>query len=311
MKNHIKFIITLTILCVMASGLAYSQYAGKARIKGLVTAEDGAPLENVKVKLFSQNAGSGFDTKTGKDGKWEAMWVRGGNWDLDFEKIGYDVKKITIAVQELGKETEVSVKLKKMEGLLLTKDLLDELEKGNTLFNAKKIDEAEAVYQKLLKDNPDAYIINLSIGNCYFERQNYDKAIEFYSKVFKDEPKSSKAMIAIGNCYNQKKDLNKAIEWYNKIEMEKLDNIDVLYNIGIFYFNKGQSDKALPYLLKAIQVKPDFLDGIYQLGMVYLGLNKMDEALALYDRYLTLDATSAQAKIVKDIVNSLRPKGKK
>jgi tetratricopeptide (TPR) repeat protein len=309
MKHQLKIVFALVLVCALASPLLVAQ---KARMRGVVTAEDGVtPIPGVKIKMFSYRGSNRSETVSDKEGKWEAFWVNGGNWDLDFEKLGFDVKKISVAIDESGKIFDFPVKLKKLEGLMLTKELYDELEKGNTLFNAKKIDEAEAVYQKLLKDNPDAYIINLSIGNCYFDRQNYDKAIELYSRILKDEPKSAKAAIAIGNCYNQKKDLNKAIEWYNKIEIEKLDNVDVLYNIGIFYFNKGESEKALPYLLKSIQLKPDFLDGMYQLGMVYLGLNKMDDALALYDRYLTLDATSAQAKIVKDIVKDLRPKGKK
>ncbi|NIQ17596.1 MAG: hypothetical protein GTN43_02185, partial [Candidatus Aenigmarchaeota archaeon] len=55
---------------------------------GYVYDEQGTPIEGVTVKLFSHYAQSGFDVQTDRDGKWVAAGIRGGTWDVDFEKPG-------------------------------------------------------------------------------------------------------------------------------------------------------------------------------------------------------------------------------
>lgn len=294
---------------IFFSFLALSQdYAGKARIQGIVTDEEGEPLEGVKVKLLCVKVESGFETVTDSNGRWKGSWIRGGTWHIDFEKIGYASKNISTEVSELTKNPPIEVKMKKAEGLVVTDDLKKNFEKGNMLYEEGKYEEAIEVFKAIIEDFPDAYIINMNIGNCYFQMEDYSQAEEYYLKVLEKDSKNHTVMIAIGNCYSNRGDSAKAFEWYKKIEIEKIDDPVVLYNIGTFFYNSSQFDEALKYFRKALDIQKDFLDGIYQSGLAYLALGNNAEALNEFENYLKYDPDSERASQVKGFIELLKKK---
>src|SRR4030042_5904993 len=108
----------LTALLLSAFSLALAQgYKGQGRASGLVTDEAGNPLEGVKVKLFSVKAQSGFETTTNAKGEWKAYYIRGGVWNIDFEKESYVPKKLAAEFKEFDRNPPVEVKMARIEGL--------------------------------------------------------------------------------------------------------------------------------------------------------------------------------------------------
>lgn len=302
------FILFVFLFSFAQQALAQA-YSGTSRIKGLVTDENGQPLSEVKVTLYHVQTDSGFETKTNAKGEWQANMIRGGDWYIDFSKTGYEVKKISVRVTEgQTRGPVIETKLKKLEGLVITKEVLDQLEKGNKLFDEGKIDEAMAVYSDLLAKNPEAYVINYSIGNCFFAKEDYDKAIEYYEKVIEKNAQFVPALIAIGNAYINKKDVDKAMEWYSRIDISKIDDAVVLYNIGTIYFNHSRHDQALKYYQKAVAIQPDFTDALYQLGLTQLTLGHFKEAMEAFQNYLKIDAESDRAVQVKNFIEFLKTK---
>ena len=299
----------LLFLILFSSLFVFSQdYKGKGRIFGYVYDEEGNPLEGVRVKLFSLRVQDGFSTVTDSTGKWVASWIRGGGWNVDFEKIGYMAKKISIQISEIIRNPTVEVNLKKMEGLSITKDIEQELVKGNKLFEEEKYEEAVKAYEKILEEFPDVYIINKNIGNCYFKQEKYEKAEEYYRKVLEKVPSESSVMLAIGNCYTNRGENEKALEWYRKIEFEKLDDPIVLYNIGTNFYNSSQFKEAFKYYKKAIEIQDDFLDALYQLGLCYLNLSQYPDAITTFENYLKYEPDSERASQVKGFLEFLKKK---
>lgn len=288
-------------------GLVYSQvYKGKGRVAGVVTDEEGNPLEGVTVKLFYVKEQQGFSVKTDKEGKWIAPWIRGGQWYIDFEKVGYAPKKISVELQEFKKNPEIKIALKKIEGLIVTDEIREQLEKGNQLFDEKKYDEARAVFEKILAENPDAYPIWKNVGNCYFAQEKYDLAEQAYMKILEKDPDNTDAMIAIGNTYQNRGQTEKAFEWYGKVDVNKISDPVVIYNIGTIYYNSGQFKEALVYYQKAVEKDKNFTDAIYQLGLTYLNLQKNKEAIETFEKYLKIDPDSSRAEQVKAFLNYLK-----
>jgi len=297
------------ILFLLAGVAGFAQdYKGKGRVVGYVFDEQGNPLEEVKVKLFSLKAQQGFEVVSEKDGKWVASWIIGGGWNVDFEKLGFMPKKIAIEVQEYQRNPEININLKKAEGLVITEELKTELNKGNQLFEEKKYDEAAAVYEGILTKYPDAYIINKNIGNCYFQQEKYDQAEAYYQKVLEKDQANADAMLLIGNCYANRGQAEKALEWYGKIEFEKLGDPIVLYNVGTNYYNNSKFEEALKFYKKATEIQKDFPDGLYQLGLTYLTLGNYPEAIAAFESYLKIDPDSARANQVKSFLEFLKKK---
>ncbi len=302
---------SMCFACIMIffSVLAFSQdYKGKGRVTGTVADEQGNPLEGVTVKLMHVKLKSGFEVVTNDKGVWKASWIKGGTWYIDFLKPGYDPRNISVELYELRQNPPIELTLKKGEELVLTDTLKEDFQKGNTLYEEGKYEEAIEVYNKILGDAPDAYIMNLNIGNCYFQMEDYNQAEEYYMKVLEKEPENTKILQAIGNCYSNRGDTVKALEWYNKIEIDKIDDPIVLYNIGTHFYGASQFNDALKYYAKSVEVKEDFLDGIYQLGLVNLAMGNNAQALSQFENYIKHDPDSERASQVRGFIEFLKKK---
>lgn len=309
MSKKRSILIILAIIMISLPFFCHSQAEGKCRMKGAIKDQDGNPLPGVTVKLYSFRADAGFDTKSDKNGIWKAMWIRSGKWNLDFEKAGYEPKKLTTNLKASSKIVEIPLSMKKLAGMVLKKDLMKDFEKGNKLFSEKKYDNALTVYTHILQEFPDSYIINLNVGNCYFEKQEYEKAVAAYQKVLEKEPDNTKAMITIGNSYSNMNQPEKALAWYKKIDVAKIDDPVVLYNIGIFHFNANNLQGAVDFLKRSTELKEDFLDGWYQLGMAYMGTGDNAAAIKSFETYLSHDKESETAKQVEEILKALKAPG--
>ena len=297
------------ILLLLASAIVLSQaYRGKGKVRGYVFDEEGDPLEGVKVKLFSVRAQSGFEAVTDADGMWKAYWIRGGTWNVDFEKIGYKPKKIRAEFKELSKNPDIEIKMEKIEGLVITEELKVELKRGNALFDEGEYEPAIEVYKKIIEEFPDVYIVNKNIGNCYFQMESYAQAEEYYLKVLEKDPDNSDTMLLIGNTYANRGETEKALEWYRKIEFDKIDDPTVLFNIGTNFYNNSNFEEALKYYQKAVEIQDDFLDGIYQLGLTNLTLGNYQEAVDIFEDYLKHDSDSERASQVRGFIEFLKTK---
>lgn len=304
MKKEWFLIIVLLIFTV--SVLLSQGYQGKGKIKGYVHDEEGNPLDGVRVKLFSLKAGAGFETTTDMSGEWKALWIRRGTWNIDFDKMGYEPKKISINIKENKRNPDIEISLKKIEGLVFTEKLKEFLRQGNTLYEQHEYEQAIEVFQNMLEEYPDAYIIHLNIGNCYFQMEQYDQAEQYYKNVLEKDPGNTNALIAIGNCYTNQGQKEEAMEWYNKVKFEEIDDPTVLYNIGNSFYENSQYEEALKFYKQAVKKQDDFLDARYQLGLTYISLARHQEALAEFESYLEHDSDSGRASQVKGFMDYLK-----
>jgi tetratricopeptide (TPR) repeat protein len=302
-------ILLLLLFFLAAQTFVYSQgYKGKGRVKGLVTDQEGNPLEGVTVKLYCERGASGFEVTTDDQGEWRANYIRGGPYDIDFEKSGYMPKKINVNISEFGKNPDIELTLQKIEGLVVTDELKEELKKGNDLFDQEKYEEAIQAYQAILEKAPETYILYRNIGNCYFQMEKYEKAEEFYLKVLENEPDDTESILGIGNTYANRGQNEKALEWYNKIAFDKISDPLVLFNIGSNFYSRGKHQEALKYYRKAVELKGDFQDARYQLGLVNLTLGNNQEAIDVFQEYLKYDSESGRADQVRNFIEFLKKK---
>ncbi len=299
------------LLILLINLLVFSQdYKGKGRVIGYVFDEEGKPLEGVTVKLFSIRAQSGFEVMTDASGKWIASWIRSGAWNIDFERVGYMPRKISVQIKEYGQNPPIEINLKKAEGLVVTDELKAALREGNELFNEERYEEAIQVFGKILEENPEVTIINKNIGNSYFQMEKYEEAEEHYTKVLEKDPDNNEIMLLIGNCYANRNVNEKALEWYNKIKFDEIKDPIVLYNIGTNFYNLSQFEEALKYYKRAVEIQEDFLDGLYQLGLAHLNLGHYEDSLKVFETYLRhdKDPDSERALQVKSFIEFLREK---
>lgn len=308
MKRIFTITIVMTILAVVISStFVWSQaYRGRGRVKGKVTDTEGNPLEGVVVRLFNVDKQAGFEVKTNKNGEWLAAFIKGGQWNIDFEKPGYMPKKITVHLKELGRNEDINIQLEKIKGPAIPTELLDRVEESNQLFNQKKYDEALQILQKLVNEYPDVKVLHWNIGNIYFAKGEYQKAVDEYLLAKDEYPDKTEFWMAVGNAYMQLKQFDKAMEAFNQIGIEKIDDPTTLYNLGEVFFAQNQMDMAIKALKRAVELKPDLLDALYLLGTAYIGVGDKENAKAILQQYLQYDQTSERAKEVDLLLKSIQ-----
>jgi tetratricopeptide (TPR) repeat protein len=305
-KKMKKSILIALCLLLIAGTLSAQNWKGKGRLEGTITDEMGAPLAGVKVKLTYVKDNEGFEVVTEADGVFHANWIRKGAWNLDFFKPGYEMKAITINANEYTKNEPITISMKKASGIVLTDEIKADLNKANDLFDQKNFPAALEVYNAIIAENPDIYILYKNVGNCYFAQEQYDKAEEAYLKILEKEPENADAMVLIGNTYANRNDGDKAMEWYGKIDIEKIKDSTVLVNIGINYLNIGKSEDALKYFKQAVVVNPNDLDALYRLGLAYISSTDSADAVECFENYLKIDSTSERADQVRRFLDYLK-----
>ena len=304
-----RFWFILVVQVLLTVSLTFPQaHKGRGKMGGVVSDKRGNPIEGVKVKLFSARAGSGFETLTNKKGEWKALWIAGGRWNIDFEKSGYEPKKINVEIREFQKVPDLEVELKKAEGMIVSDDLKAALEEGNRLYDEGKYDEAIGVFREMLQQYPDTYIIHMNLGNSFFQMEKYKEAVESYQKVLEYDTGNIDALVAVGNSYFNLGQIDVAMEWYNKIKIEEIKDATVLYNVGNSFYENSRQEEALRYYRRAVEIKKDFLEAKYQLGLTLIALEKQGEALKEFEEYLKYDSESSRASQVRGFIEYLKKK---
>jgi tetratricopeptide (TPR) repeat protein len=301
-----KALILAVGVLLAASVLAAQEWKGQGRVPGIVVDDQGNPIEGVRIKFFCPKFDGGFETKSGKDGRWLGAWMRSGLWNIDFDKIGYQPVHKSLQMNQFEKYKEMRVVMRKIEGLVVSEDMKKDLVAANELFDKKDYAGAIEAYKAFLVKFPDAYFINRNIGNAYFLLEKYDEAEAAYKEVLAKNPNDVEATIGIGNCYANRGDDTAAMEWYGKVALDKIDDTNLLYSVGLTYFKMSKLPEAAAYFEKAVSLDENNLDALYQLGITYTALNEKDKAIVTFEKYLKVDPDSERAAQVKGFLDYLK-----
>ena len=315
-----KRVFLIIVFLLFTFSILFTQNTqGRAKLRGVVTDLEGKPLRGVMVKLFSVRA-NGFHSqvpKTDGSGKWKALFVRGGRWKIDFEKVGYATAKMNVELAFTGGkytpfvsgeiQEVIQVKMQKLKGPSLGENIVKEIEQVQVILSEQRIEDALKRFLQIkekYKEVEGIAFVNLYIGNCYSMLEKYEKAIEYFKAAVEKYPENKDLIISIGNSYNNLKKFDKAMEWFNKISTDDINNEDSLYNIGVIFYNSSKYEEALKYFKKSTEVNPKFAEGFYQLGMTYTAMNKVQEAVETLKKFIEMAPDSPNYQTAKAIIDA-------
>jgi tetratricopeptide (TPR) repeat protein len=307
-----KILIFLPLIVLLLTPLLYSQ-PGKGRIRGLVLDEQsGQPLAGVTVKMYIERTAQFLQPSpvTDKEGRWLVNFLQTGMYTLTFELVGFAPQQVSFRVgfdPEAQKEV-LTVKLRKIQGVLASEDVLGQAKKADKLFQEKKYGESLAILEKIIKNHPELYVLFKNIGTCYFAMEDFENAVAAFMKVYEKQPDRPDILADIANTYNNWGKKEEAAEWYKKVPLEEMRDIDTAYNAGVVFYNAGSPADALKYFKKSVEIDTEFAEGYYQLGMASVATNCNEEAIAAFQKFLQLAPDSPQAATAKTIVEALTKK---
>lgn len=130
------------------------------------------------------------------------------------------------------------------------------LRRANQLKRAGKLEEAIALYHRVIELNPHLSWAYHNLGNALIEQGNLDRAAACYLESIKINPNSAWLYYRLGEALAQQGDLEAAIELFQKAIALKPDCYKFYDSMGWVLNQQQNFDKALKNYQKSIEINP-------------------------------------------------------
>jgi thioredoxin-like negative regulator of GroEL len=318
--------LAVAFLCIASMLAASEDWRGNNRLSGfIVDKTTGKPVPNATVKLRIQKGERGGpDVTADGNGRWAVLGMTSGMWNLDVEAPGYVVRQIgNVAVSEGQRLPPMKIEMEpavvvaattteappveevKIGGQVVSKDIADAVDAGNTALNAKNYKEAVADYEKASAAMPTFMPIRFALARSYYGAGDLKKAVATMSDVYEADPSNARNAMLYANMLLEDSQLEKGRAIVDKLPADAVD-ATALTNIGIVLMNKKQPGAARDYFTKVIAANPKDADGYYYRGLAAIQAGKAKEAKPDFEKVIELAPGSDQAKEAKEYLKSIK-----
>lgn len=160
-----------------------------------------------------------------------------------------------------------------------------------------RLQEAEAIYRAILKQDPDQPVALNLLGMVATQTGNFDAAIDLLNRAISIVPDYSVALCNLGNVYKEREQLDKAIEIYQRALRAQPDYATAHFNLGMTYKRRNQLNDAIRSLENAIQYNADYDKAHTSLADIYKSREDTAPAIAHYRQALAINPGQINALI--------------
>lgn len=280
----------------------------EGRIEGVVTDNEGNPLEKVAITIVSSKMSSRkFEVKSRKNGKFVQIGIWPGYYQVRFVKSGFAPQSHEVRVS-IAETTRLEVKLEKVqeaaERLLSDADQL--FLKGSNFYENEKYEEALSSYKDAIKLNATQWGYHFNLGLVLKKLQNREASIDAFQEALKLNPNSYSSYSELGEAWAKNADYEKAKTFYLKASELSPNDPDAFYNLGVVLTNSGNSEEALKHFLRAVEVQENYADAFYQIGTIYISKGQTEDAVKNLEKFLELAPEHPNAKIAQQLLEYLK-----
>lgn len=164
----------------------------------------------------------------------------------------------------------------------------ESLMRAVSLHQSGKLEEAEAIYHSLLRNNPnDSHALHY-LGLIALQQGRYPDAVELISKAIRVSPGIPAFHCNLGNAYRNLNQYDSAIAAYRKaIQLDPAFEA-AHSNLGNALKDSGRLVEAIEHYRKALSLSPNFAGAYCNLGSALKDMGEMEEALAYLRKALSL-----------------------
>jgi len=148
-------------------------------------------------------------------------------------------------------------------------------------------DEADRLYAKLVKKNPDYFDALNLYGVFKYQQGQYQAAFDLLKKATRIHPRSASALNNLGIVLCHLKRPDEAVEAFERALALDPSDANSLNNRGNALLDLDDVEPALASFDAAIRVQPNFLNAYINRGRALMRLKSYEDALTNYDRALT------------------------
>ncbi|HEX6624269.1 MAG TPA: tetratricopeptide repeat protein, partial [Pyrinomonadaceae bacterium] len=303
---------------LVAASATFAQVRGTGRLQGPVTdAATSKPIEGATVTItMAQGSTQPIVTRTNARGKWSALGLTGGAWNVDIEAKGYATSRGSVNVS-MGQlmppiNTALTAEAPQQEEAAVAtspgvpQEVIDAINNGQALMAAEKYKEAVVELEKALPALPDNMSLKQVTAQAYYKAGELKKAIELLEVVTKSPESNNGLVLLLTNLYLENGQLDEAKALLGTLPPDAITDPTVYMNIGILFLNKNNPGEAVNYLTSAVDMDMTRADTLYYRGLAYLQQKKNKEAKADFEKVLQLSPDSAEGRDAKQLIDSLK-----
>jgi tetratricopeptide (TPR) repeat protein len=311
--------ILVAVLALFVASAAMAQVRGKGRLQGTVSDESGKPVAGASVTIApADGSTTPIKSKTDAKGRWSALGLTGGQWNVDIEAPGYQpsrgsanvseiqmIPPIKTTLQKAVEETEVPASEIKTAPSV-PQEAVDAVTAGQAYMEAQKYKEAVAEFEKALVHIPDNVSLQQVLAQAYYKSGELPKAIAMLEKLTAADPSNTPQAILLTNLYLENGQLDQGRAMLQNLPAGSITDPTVYVNVGILFLNKNNAADALTYFGKAVDLDMTRPESYYYRGLAEVQLKKMKEAKASFQKVVELAPDSAEGRDAKQMLADLK-----
>lgn len=201
------------------------------------------------------------------------------------------VNSSTANTQEVVKRLNVSQLFTEAEDSQKAEQLFLQ---GNSLFDARRYQDAIAIYEEAITAKPDSADIWINRGNALASLQKYKDALSSYDKAIALQPEKDEAWYNRGNVLMTLQNYPDAVAAYNKAIALAPNQAAAWINRGISLSKLQRYEEALKSYERAIAINPNKAEAYYNQACTYALLGKVELATKNLQKAIKFDAMKYQ-----------------
>jgi predicted O-linked N-acetylglucosamine transferase (SPINDLY family) len=162
------------------------------------------------------------------------------------------------------------------------------------LHRAGRLDDASAIYQQLLTDNPDDADAAHLLGLVHYRNNDFDSAIRLIQGAVERDPDNPIYHANLGNVLKDAGRLTDAIAAYRRALELNPGDAAIHNNLGYVLQVSGIMDEGIGHYRKAINLRPGDYRAHYNLGNALFLTGKSEEAVTAFREAANLNPQFAE-----------------
>jgi tetratricopeptide (TPR) repeat protein len=169
------------------------------------------------------------------------------------------------------------------------------LERAVRLHQGRKLDEARAIYEQVLRLQPRNFDALHLLGTLLAQTGHRHEAVDLIERAIAVDGRNATAYYNLGNVLRDLKRTEEAIARYDKALALNPNASDAHCNRGNSLLDLGRPAEALGSFEAALRIRPDYIRALVNAAAALIDLRRPEEAIAHCDRVLALEPNQATA----------------
>ncbi len=168
-------------------------------------------------------------------------------------------------------------------------------EQAVALHRQGQLDQAEALYLRILAADPQLFGPRYYMGMLRLQQGRVNEACDYLGEAIKVFPQDLGTVMNYGVALRAAGRPGEALEMFDRALALQPNMADAHYNRGVAQSDLGRFEQAVESYERALALQPEFLLALVNRGVALASLNRFDDALASYARALSMQPGHALA----------------